>query len=138
MLGFGRIIASEIEVPNMLANLVCSGWAVVQSDDATEPYLMPAVPRPLGGRSRGQLRQPAGGQDDAAHKRVVSPRGSRIVPNKAEKLSVLKRSVQNYSMEKPYINRYLIYQRDTSAAASTTSLAQGVVRKIKRFAFAVA
>jgi hypothetical protein len=36
-LGFGRIVASEIEVPNILANLVLRGWAVVQSDNVAEP-----------------------------------------------------------------------------------------------------
>jgi hypothetical protein len=32
-----RSAASETEAPNMLVNLVQSGWAVVQSDNATEP-----------------------------------------------------------------------------------------------------
>jgi hypothetical protein len=36
-LGFGRIVASEIEAPNMLAILVWSRCAAVQSDNATEP-----------------------------------------------------------------------------------------------------
>ena len=36
-LGSGRIVASETEAPNLLANLVRSGCAVVQNDDATEP-----------------------------------------------------------------------------------------------------
>ena len=33
----GRIVASETEAPNMSANLVRSGRAVVQSDNAAEP-----------------------------------------------------------------------------------------------------
>jgi hypothetical protein len=37
-LGFGRVVASEKKkAPNVIANLVRSGQAVVQSDDATEP-----------------------------------------------------------------------------------------------------
>ena len=36
-LGFGRIVASESEAPNMVLNMVQSGCAVLQSDDATEP-----------------------------------------------------------------------------------------------------
>jgi hypothetical protein len=36
-LGFGRIVASEIEAPNMLVNLVLCAWAAVQSHSATEP-----------------------------------------------------------------------------------------------------
>ena len=38
-LGSGRIVALEKESPNVLANPACSGWAVVQRDNATEPYL---------------------------------------------------------------------------------------------------
>ena len=37
-LGFGRIGASEIEAPNVLANLVYCGCAVGQSDNATKPH----------------------------------------------------------------------------------------------------
>ena len=37
-LGCGRIVVSEIEIPNMLANLVRNGCAAEQSDNATEPY----------------------------------------------------------------------------------------------------
>ena len=37
-LGFGRIVVSDTEAPNMLANLVCSGRAsLAQSDNETEP-----------------------------------------------------------------------------------------------------
>jgi hypothetical protein len=33
----GRIAVLDIESPSMLANMVCSGPPVVQSDTATEP-----------------------------------------------------------------------------------------------------
>jgi hypothetical protein len=36
-LGFGRIVVSEIEVPNLSVNLGASGCTVVQSDNGTEP-----------------------------------------------------------------------------------------------------
>ena len=36
-LGFGRIVVSEIEAPNMIAIPVLSGCVAVQSDNATEP-----------------------------------------------------------------------------------------------------
>jgi hypothetical protein len=35
--GFGRTVALETDAPNLFVNLVCSGWAVLQSDNATEP-----------------------------------------------------------------------------------------------------
>ena len=38
-LGSSRIVVSAIEAPNVLATPACSGWAVVQRDNATEPYL---------------------------------------------------------------------------------------------------
>ena len=58
-LGLGRIAALEIEAPNMLANLALIGWAVVQSDNATEPYHHRALDaqreaRRLCGRGRAQ------------------------------------------------------------------------------------
>jgi hypothetical protein len=37
-LGFSRIVLSDIDVPNMLVDMIYSGWAVAQSDNATEPY----------------------------------------------------------------------------------------------------
>jgi hypothetical protein len=37
-LAFGRMVVSEIETLYLLANLDSSGWAVVQSDNTTEPY----------------------------------------------------------------------------------------------------
>jgi hypothetical protein len=37
-LGFGRIVISAIDAPNILGNLVWSGWTVVQSDNATKLY----------------------------------------------------------------------------------------------------
>jgi hypothetical protein len=37
-LGSGRIAASEREAPNMFVNLVYNRCAVVQTDNATEPY----------------------------------------------------------------------------------------------------
>ena len=36
-LGSGRIVASEIAAPSAFVNLVWSGWASVQRDDATGP-----------------------------------------------------------------------------------------------------
>jgi hypothetical protein len=36
-LGFGRIVASEEEVPVILVGLVWSGWAVARSGNAAEP-----------------------------------------------------------------------------------------------------
>ena len=36
-LGFGRIVDSEIEAPNVFVDPVSSGWAVVQSGDTAEP-----------------------------------------------------------------------------------------------------
>ena len=36
-LRFGRILVSKIEVPNMFANMVRSGWTAIESDNATEP-----------------------------------------------------------------------------------------------------
>jgi hypothetical protein len=36
-LGSGRVAVSYTEAPNLLANPVCSGYAVVQRDDATAP-----------------------------------------------------------------------------------------------------
>ena len=44
--GFGRIVASEIEVPNLLVDLVRSGCTRVQSDNAGEPYLEPVARGP--------------------------------------------------------------------------------------------
>ena len=38
-LGFGRIVASEMETPNVLVTLIQSGGAAVQSDDATKPQV---------------------------------------------------------------------------------------------------
>jgi hypothetical protein len=54
-LGFGRIGVPEREAPNMLANLVYSGWAAVQSDNATEPSSHPA-PEVFGDTSRAEAR----------------------------------------------------------------------------------
>jgi hypothetical protein len=48
VLAFGRIVASQIEAPNMLANLVKGGWVVVRSDSATQPYPV-RVERPASG-----------------------------------------------------------------------------------------
>ena len=45
VLGFGRIVVSEIEAPSMIAIPVQSGRAAVQSDNATEPYLVQALLR---------------------------------------------------------------------------------------------
>ena len=38
-LGFGHIVPSEIKVPDMLVDLGKNGLAVVQSDNATGPYV---------------------------------------------------------------------------------------------------
>jgi hypothetical protein len=59
--GFGRAVASETGAPNVLANMGGSGWAVVQSDNVTEPYGDPLDVarhtddcRPGAGGSQGQ------------------------------------------------------------------------------------
>ena len=49
-LGFGRIVGSEIQAPNMIAILVQSGGAVVQSNNATKPCLHPIQPVASRGR----------------------------------------------------------------------------------------
>ena len=36
-LAFGRMFVSDIESPNMLANMVRNGSSVAQSDNGTEP-----------------------------------------------------------------------------------------------------
>jgi hypothetical protein len=41
LLGSGRAVASETEAPDMLGILVCSGRAVAQSGNATEPRCSP-------------------------------------------------------------------------------------------------
>jgi hypothetical protein len=55
-MGFGRIVASEIEAPIPLANLVERGGAVLQSNNATEPYLDTALPARVGGHQRPGTR----------------------------------------------------------------------------------
>ena len=39
LVGFGRIAASEAEVPNMSVRLAWSGWTAVRGDSAAEPHL---------------------------------------------------------------------------------------------------
>jgi hypothetical protein len=56
-LEFGRIVVPDIAAPNMLANMVWSGSAVVRSDSATEPWT--DHPEPAGHREAEDRARPA-------------------------------------------------------------------------------
>ena len=54
-LGFGRMVVSETDAPNMSVHLVQSGRALVQSDNATEPCVQTELQRrAMPGRSTGR------------------------------------------------------------------------------------
>ena len=69
-LAFVRIVASEIEAPNMLVNIVWSRWAVGQSNNATEPQR-----GPLDALRPRQVHQP---QPALAHGAVLEVLGPHV------------------------------------------------------------
>ena len=63
-LGFGRIVVSKAEAPNLFVNMVESGSTVLQSDDAIEPGADHGVRRGTGHREARQDAPRAGGDPD--------------------------------------------------------------------------